>query len=175
MERPVLLGHSYGATLIAAYLARHPQGAEKIVFSAPGAISTHAVNHGTGMVDRLDTDQKLELYRALLQPRALLAWLLSQVDPLAAVRYVEDAELDARFDRTYALTAPGLFCDPPASIPLPTGLGFFANGVQRTIPDMRPALAAVEAPVLVIKPQCDYLPWSYGIDARDAFPNATPS
>jgi proline iminopeptidase len=172
LDRPILIGHSYGGTVIAAYLARHPDGAEKVVFSAPGEIRPHAVSHGTGMVDRLDLEQKLALYGEMVEPRALLAWLLSRVDPRAALRFAGDAELDARFDRTYALSAPGLFCDAPPEIPLPTGLGFFANGVRRTTPDLRPALADVDVPALILKPQCDYLPWSYGSELRDAMPDA---
>jgi proline iminopeptidase len=42
----------------------------------------------------------------------------------------------------------------------------------RRIPDLRPALAGVTAPAIVIKPQCDYLPWTFGTDLVDALPNA---
>jgi proline iminopeptidase len=172
VERPILVGHSYGATLAAAYLARHPAGAARAVLLAPGAIREHRLDYGTGMVDRLTSAQRLELYGALLQPRALLGWLLSQVDVRAAHAFADDAEMDARFDRTYALSVPGLYCVPPTDPPPVHGLGFYTNAVRRRIPDLRAALAAVDIPVLIVKPQCDYLPWSFGTDLARSLPNA---
>lgn len=172
IERPILIGHSYGATLAAAYLARHPGGAARVVLLAPGAIRQHRVEYGTGMVDRLTSAQRLDLYAALLQPRALLGWLLSQVDVRAAHAFAGDAEMDARFDRTYALSVPGLYCDPPADPPPVHGLGFYTNAVRRRIPDLRADLAAVDVPVLIVKPQCDYLPWTFGTDLAESLPDA---
>lgn len=172
VERPLLVGHSYGATLAAAYLARHPGGASRAVLLAPGAIRQHRVEYGTGMVDRLTTAQRLELYGALLQPRALLGWLVSQADVRAAHAFAGDAEMDARFDRTYALSAPGLYCDPPTDPPPVHGLGFYTNAVRRRIPDLRADLAAVDIPVLIVKPQCDYLPWTFGTDLATSLPDA---
>jgi pimeloyl-ACP methyl ester carboxylesterase len=40
------------------------------------------------------------------------------------------------------------------------------------IPDLRPRLAHVDTPTLIIKPQCDYLPWRFGADLARALPNA---
>jgi proline iminopeptidase len=172
VDRAVLVGHSYGGTLAAAYAGKHPSAVEALVFLAPGQIRPYATSWGTGMVDRLGPAQRASLYLELLQPRALLAWLVSQVNPAAARAFIGDDEMDRRFDSSYARSAPGLYCRPPADVPAPRGLGAFTNAMVRRIPDLRPGLAEVEAPALIIKPQCDYLPWSFGTDLATALPDA---
>jgi proline iminopeptidase len=172
VERAVLVGHSYGASLATAYLARHRSNVERIVLLAPGAIRPHAREYGTGMVDRLSDTQRIALYAQLVQPRALLGWLLSQANPVAAHAFAGDRELDARYDRVYQLNVPGLFCNPGIEPATPTGLGFYTNAIRRDVPDLRPALAGVTVPALILKPQCDYLPWIFGVDLAKALPVA---
>ena len=172
VDRTILVGHSYGATIAAAYLARHPSSVERIVLLAPGAIRPHDREYGTGMVDRLSDAQRIALYAQLLQPRALVGWLLAQVNPVAAHAFAGDREFDARYDRIFELNIPGHFCDPRLAPATPTGLGFYTNAIRRDIPDLRPALAGVTVPALILKPQCDYLPWIFGVDLARALPEA---
>ena len=114
----------------------------------------------------------MRLYAKTLEPRALLGYLVTLVNPRAAVRWIGDAEFDARFDTLYALTTPGLACDPSTPLPKPHGLGSFTNAMARSIPDLRDALADVAVPTLILKPQCDYLPWSFGTDIAQAIDGA---
>jgi proline iminopeptidase len=176
IDRAVLVAHSYGATVAAAFAASFPQRVDKFVAIAPGQIRPYPVDFGTGMVARLTRGQQVAVYGRLLSPRALFAWLLTQVSPRAARSVAGDQEMDARFDRLYELTYPGLYCDardPASADPsLPHSLGFYTNAVRRVIPDLRPRLGRVDAPALVIKPQCDYLPWRFGTDLAAALPNA---
>lgn len=173
VERAVLIGHSYGGTLAAAFAAEHPDRVSGLVFLAPGAIREHPREYGTGMVDRLAPQQRSALNGLLFQPRALFGWLLTQGNPRAAHAFAGDREMDARYDRIYAASLPGLFCgSPPADVELPHGLGSYTNAMVRQIPDLRPSSARVDAPALVIKPQCDYLPWTFGTDLVTALPDA---
>ncbi len=172
IERAALIGHSYGGTLAAAYVAEHPDRVSKVAFLTPGEIRPHAVSYGTGMVSRLPDDRRLQLNLALIEPRSLVGWLLSQVNPAAAHAFSDDAEMDARFDRITALAQPGLSCAPPTELPRPSGLGSYTNAMIRSVPDLRGDLARVHAPALVVKPQCDYLPWVFGTDIAAAMPNA---
>lgn len=168
VRRPILIGHSYGGSLIAAYAARHPDAVSGLVFLAPGAIRPGGEAYSSGMRDRLDPDQTLRLYARLIEPRALLGYLLTVTAPRAAAAWIDDAEFDARFDVLYALTSPGLVCDQATDLPEPHQLGFFTNAMARRIPDLRDGLGAVHVPTLILKPQCDYLPWSFGTDVADA-------
>jgi proline iminopeptidase len=176
IDSAVLLAHSYGATLAAAFAAAAPGSVERFIAISPGQVRPYAVDYGAGMVGRLTGAQQFAVYGELLEPRALFTWLLTQVSPRAAHPIAGDREMDARFDRLYERTFPGLYCDArdPATAdpPLPRALGFYTNAIKRTIPDLRPRLAHVDAPTLIIKPQCDYLPWRFGADLARALPNA---
>ena len=57
-------------------------------------------------------------------------------------------------------------------MPHPHGLGFYTNAAVRDIPDLRGALGNSEVPALILKPQCDYLPWTFGTDLAEAIPGA---
>lgn len=170
--RMILVGHSYGAVLAAAYLAAHPDRVERVVFSSPGDLAPDAPP-GTPQ-SRLDLRQRLRLYGLLAPPRALLTWGLVQVDPAAAHAYAGDREVDARQDRVYAATLPGLHCPGHEGTAL-HGLGFYANQVPTSlrrppVPEVRPALRGSRLPVLVIKGQCDYLSWASAAAYLDLFP-----
>lgn len=170
-EQMILIGHSYGAALAAAYIADHPDRVERIILISPGDLR----KGGTGGQPqvRLDADQRWNLYRLLLTPRALLAYALVQVNPLAAHAFADDRELDARQDRVYAATLPGLHCPGRTGPPL-HGLGFYSNAIpqswrQPLEPDITTKLSHAQVPALIIKGQCDYLSWPS--DYLAAFPN----
>jgi proline iminopeptidase len=175
--RMVLIGHSWGATLAAAYLARYPEHVARVVFSSPGALALAEYGAlGAGIVDRLAPTERARLNVLLSQPRALAAWALAQVNPRAAHAFAGDRELDARYDRVYAASAPGLFCDPSLAARVDArGEGFYANQVtlaDATAPDPRLALRQSDVPALILKPGCDYLPWRLAIEYRQTLPHA---
>ena len=169
--RVVLVGHSYGAQLAAAYTAEHPERVERAVFLSPGGLDPQG---GPGRPQaRLTPAQQRQIYRLLLAPRALLAYALVQVDPAAAHAFAGDAELDARQDRVHAAVSPGLHC-PGHTGPALHGLGFYANQVpqswrRRPEPDVRTRLSGTDVPALVVKGQCDYLDWVSATAYLDVF------
>lgn len=178
-ERVILIGHSWGGSVAATYLAAHPDRVEKVVFSSPGAVYWAEMGtSGMGMLGRLTAEQRWQVIEKLLPPRALLAYQLVQVNPRAAHAFAGDHELDARQDQVFASAAPGLFCDvhtPPEEAV--SGLGFYANQVPQATntplpPDPRPALRTLRTPALVLKGSCDYIPWRLTREYLDTLPNA---
>lgn len=178
--RVILIGHSWGGTVCATYLAEHPDHVEKVVFSSPGAVYWPEMGtSGMGMVGRLTSEQRWQVIKGLLPPRALLAYELVQVNPRAAHAFAGDHELDAHYDQIFASAAPGLFCDvrnPPPGEAL-TGVGFYANQVPQSASaarptDPRPMLRTLRTSVLVLKGSCDYIPWRLTMEYRDVLPNA---
>jgi proline iminopeptidase len=174
-EQIILIGHSYGGMVAAAYAAANPERVAKMVLSSPADPSPEA--GGASMVSRLDLGQRLAVYALLLQPRALLGYVLLQVNPRAAYAFAGDAEMDARFDRVYNLTRPALHCAGKPPGPQLHGLGFYAHYYQQSPAsppheDFLPALAEQTIPALVIKGRCDYLSWSSAMAYRRALPNA---
>lgn len=173
-DKLILLGHSYGAYLAAAYLAAHPDRVEKVILSSPGDLDQAGL--GGQPQSRLDGAQRARLYTLLAPPRALLAYTLVQVNPAAAHALTGDGEVDARQDRVYAVTQSAMHC-PGRTAPRLRGLGFYANQVPQSlgrppVPDVRAALRAalVQVPVLVLKGQCDYLDWRSATAYLDVLP-----
>jgi proline iminopeptidase len=174
-ERIVLIGHSYGGSLAAAYAAAHPERVAKMVLSSPEDPSPSV--GGASMLFRLSTEEKLGVYALLLPPRPMLAYTLLQVNPQAAHAFADDPEMDARFDRVYNRTRPALHCrdNPPG--PALHGLGFYAHYYPQsaTSPphaEFLSALSKHDIPTLVIKGRCDYLSWSSAREYLEALPDA---
>ncbi|MFG1951756.1 alpha/beta hydrolase [Micromonospora sp. NPDC048830] len=176
-DRIVLIGHSYGATLAANYLARHPARVSRVVFSSPGRLVPQVGDvSGTGMIGRLDTRQQLAVFGSILSPRAMLTWNLVRANPRAAHALSGDDEMDARFATLYRQSAPGLVCADRPTPPTPARPGFYANQVPlastRQADDIRPTLAGLRVPALILKGACDYLPWSFATDYRRSVPGS---
>ena len=177
-ERVALLGHSWGARVATAYLIRHPSRVTAVVLSAPGEIPVGTDPPRGNPVTRLGSRERVGLYLALAQPRNLFTYALTAADPRQAHRLASDREMDRRFARIYRRTTSALFCDPALADRLGTdGVGFYAHQVPQLRPDREPpvdrtALSSVTAPVLVVKPACDYLPWRLAADYRDTVPTA---
>src|SRR5829696_2015466 len=174
-ERVVLIGHSYGGTLAAAYAAAHPNRVERMVLSFPGDPAPSA--GGASMTFRLTTREKLGVYALLLPPRPMLAYALLQINPEAAHAFASDPELDARQDRIYNRTRPALHCRGKPPGPALHGLGFFANQYPQSATrephaDFLPGLEGRSIPTLVVKGRCDYLSWSSAQEYLGVLPEA---
>jgi proline iminopeptidase len=176
-ERMILIGHSYGGTLAAHYLAAHPARVLKMVLSSPGPLDP-ADTSGRNATARLPPGRRLNSYAAALQPRALLAYALLNVNPASAHAYLGDAEADARNDTLLHLADPALHCDRAQWRPASHGSGFYAmqypqSATAPAMPDVRRQLAGNPTPVLVLKGRCDYLSWHAAVDYRQVLPRTT--
>jgi proline iminopeptidase len=173
-ERVVLIGHSRGGAIAAAYAAAHPEHMAKIVLSSPEDPSPSA--GGASMVYRLTTKEKVSVYALLLPPRPMLAYALLQVNPEAARAFASDAEMDARFDRVYNRTRPALHCRSKPPSPILHGLGFYAHYYPQsasspTHENFLPDLGGRDIPTLVIKGRRDYPSWSSAQEYVRALPD----
>jgi pimeloyl-ACP methyl ester carboxylesterase len=176
----VLHGHSWGALIVVAYAQEHPDHVAALVLSAPGGLPFGGAQPVAGdLTTRLDSGQKTRLYLQLMRPRNLFAYALTSADARVAHSVAGDRELDRRFARIYRASTPALFCDERLADRVGTnGLGYYAHYVPQLHPDPGDEpldlsrLAMIKAPVLVIKPACDYLPWSSIASYQQAFPQA---
>ncbi|GAA3240128.1 alpha/beta hydrolase [Nonomuraea helvata] len=174
-ERMVLIGHSYGGALAAHYLAAYPTRVASLVLSSPGPLDP-ADTSGNEATSRLPLNRRLGTYAAALQPRALLAYALLQVNPAAAYAYFPDTEADARNDTILHLADAGLHCTRTQWQPMTHGSGFYAQQYPQlatapTAPDVRRDLAGNPTPVLLLKGRCDYLSWHAAVDYRQVLPH----
>lgn len=163
-----LHGHSWGARIAVAYAQDYPDRVAALVLSAPDDLPVNGGVMTPGdLTTRLDGSQKVRLYLRLARPRNLFTYVFTAADASVAHRVAGDREMDTRFAAIYRDSTPALFCDARLADRVGTsGLGYYAHYVPQLHAD--PAdepvdldrLARVKAPVLVIKPACDYLPWS---------------
>jgi proline iminopeptidase len=176
----VLHGHSWGALFVVAYAQEHPDHVAALVLSAPGDLPFGGAQPVAGdLTTRLDGAQKTRLYLQLMRPRNLFAYALTSADARVAHKLAGDREMDRRFAPIYRTSTPALFCDERLADRVGTnGLGYYAHYVPQLHPDpgdepLDPQrLAMIKAPVLVIKPACDYMPWSSIAAYQRAFPQA---
>ncbi len=162
--RVTLLGHSWGAQVALGYAVRHPDRAERLVFIAPGEVPFDGVAMTPGSPQsRLTPDDAAALYTLAMRPRNLFTYALTVVDPRIAHRFVPDAEADARYRELYLAAAPGLVC-PGHDVPdAPERLGHYANHGPGVEPGHRTGVTAgslerlAAHPVLILRPECDYL------------------
>lgn len=161
-DRMILVGHSWGAVVAANYAAQHTDHVEALIALAPGSLDPDAEDADDPSV-RLHGRDRVRLLSRLLRPRELYTYGLASIDPVTAHRIAGDAEMDRRYDAILKAVWPAMFCEPAeAARREPPSAGFYSH--QRL--QRQPAVYLLESPVvdppptLVIKPQCDYLPWS---------------
>jgi proline iminopeptidase len=180
-EQMILVGSSWGGTLAAHYLAAHPDRVEQAVVSSPGAIWPPAFAE-----EGATTGPEDEIISEAATPRFAVVWALQQINPTAAHNLASDQEMSGFFQpligRVIASDVAG--CDPegeaifpPAEPQIPRGLGYYANMMtvasMHRVDDPRPALERVEAPILILRGECDRLRPEVTHEYRDLFPNAT--
>ncbi|MEU4392790.1 alpha/beta hydrolase [Kribbella sp. NPDC023855] len=179
----VLLGHSSGARLVTRFAVLHPQRVAGLVLSAP-AFPPSPKGGPQRLGDpttRLGKRERLRLYSYLLRPRNLFTYTLAKVSITRAHEAVGDAEMDARFAEIYRRTTPALFCNHQFDDRLGvTGVGHYAHEALTAdtsplnVPAASPAQShrPFSAPVLIVKPSCDYLPWATVSASAELFSSA---
>jgi proline iminopeptidase len=176
-DRIVLVGGSWGGTLIAHYLAAHPDRVDRAVVASPGPMWGPAFAGADRLTEAGWHDQQAVLSR---HPRFLLAHaLMALVGPRTARTLLPDRQLDGVFE---ALVSdldmrPGCATATARTARAPRGFGFWANAATsfdaERVPDPRPKLRQATAPVLVLRGECDYIAWPVTREYRDVLPNAT--
>lgn len=178
-DRVVLHGHSWGARIVVAYAQDHPGRVAALILSAPGDLPLDGGPVTPGdLTTRLSGAQRVRLYLRLARPRNLFTYALTAGDARVAHALAGDREMDGRFAAIYRASTPALFCDSRLANRVGTaGVGYYAHYVPQLHPDPTDEpvdlvwLARVRVPLLLIKPACDYLPWSTA-GYRRAFPQA---
>jgi hypothetical protein len=120
--------------------------------------------------------EQLRLYALLVQPHVLLGWTLLQLNPEAAHAFVGDAEMDAATTGSTTRAGPA----PTAAAPRPARPCTASASTPTGFPSRPPPAPSptrgrrwrAYTPAPVIKGSCDYPSWAYGMDYRQALPNA---
>ncbi|MFJ8685785.1 alpha/beta fold hydrolase [Micromonospora wenchangensis] len=179
-ERIIVVGQSWGGSLAAQYLAAHPQHVARAVFTSPGPIWAGAYPDGGGGDPwaRMTAEQRRQRDDLFASPRVIAQAILQGVNPNAARALVGDDEADALMHAVAVLGKDTARC--PGSAPAEAHdnhQGFYVN--QQTvedfahIPDPRPALRQARVPALIMRGECDFVPWEETYEYRRTLPQAT--
>ncbi|MFC0531958.1 alpha/beta fold hydrolase [Phytohabitans kaempferiae] len=179
VERLTLVGASWGAQLIANYLAAHPERVARAVLTSPGTIWSPAFPSSTQLTPagRRDQQDVVDTH-----PRFMIAHVvLAVAGPRAARTLLPERGMDAEYealvgglDMRPGCAGPGGADDAGTE---PAGFGFWANAMTvrdaGQAPDPRPALRGLETPVLVLRGECDYIAPAVAAEYGQLLPNTT--
>ncbi len=176
VEKVILFGQSWGAALAANYLANYPQHVERVIFTSPGEMwagsgLSNDFSRTAGSKADLVTDLRFDLAYSLLDINPQAAQnLLSQREANGYLEVLAQDLLSQSFCKEDADRVPSL--DPD----VPLGFNFYAllltEKNQTGLIDPRPLLSNLDTPALILKGECDYIPWEITMQYRQALPNA---
>ena len=179
-ERVVLLGESWGATLVANYMAVYPEHVARVIFTSPGVISPADWPGSLTPASRLPIDRQQQSNALFAHPRFHAWQILLQHNVQAAYQFIPEAELDGFADVWIASFVDGATCgpDPQAREDLSAGFGFWSmtmtnRDMSEREFDPHAALASNQTPALILRGECDYIPAPVAAAYKDTLPSAT--
>ena len=181
--RMILIGHSWGSTLAASYMAKYASHVAKVVFYSPGPMWLYPP--GTQKVDYSRTGGARSGFPSL---RFLAAMLLLGRNPDASQALLPQLEAEELVVPLIAPTIPSFVCKGDAS-KLPELMSTLAtSGINpRVNPyvlqsmlslaakpegDPHAALRGNRTTAMILFGECDYVPWGGALDYRRTFSNA---
>jgi pimeloyl-ACP methyl ester carboxylesterase len=176
-EKLIVVGHSWGAALLANYLAVHPDRVARAVFDSPG--NFEATPNASHFDERMSTDAKLGMKRILGTPRmAAFGLLVETFNSPNGPYFIPEPELAAGFTQAIKGALPVTVCDPK-NVEDTSGMSGFGvwpnlilNGQIDSEQSPKKALEQVSVPSLVLRGECDYIDWKVTRLYRETIPNA---
>lgn len=186
-ERMILIGHSWGSTLAASYMARYPDHVSKAIFHSPGPIwSFEDARLDLSFTDA-GKDADVHLGAGLPPPRFLAGLYLMQQNPHAAENLLSQREAGEIFAPLEAQNTASLVCKG-ASGRIPSfitgikdrsdnpGLNPYVllrleDETEIAADDPHAALRTNKTPAIVLVGECNFLSWETAADYRKTFPN----
>lgn len=182
-EKVILVGQSFGANIINHYAAIHPARVEKLVFSSPDIMRPPRRENGRYVdIDSLypvpDSLNFIEPYNFVNEVNLTAAKPKSIVATLGAllldVKLISDTQMDRMLNTLAGKFTRGMVCNPNNVFPEEGGGGLYAYLATNNndMPDIRGEIAQVQAPVLVLQGQCEYIPFGAAWEYVELYPDA---
>jgi pimeloyl-ACP methyl ester carboxylesterase len=182
-ERMILIGHSWGSTLAASYMAKYPAHVSKVVFHSPGSIWNI---RGSYPYDYSRTDAGTQTQS--LPPLRFIAGLyLLDRNLEAGEQAVPQREAEDMMGPLEASAGSTVICKGDAA-KLPAVIARVKDQVdnpglnpyvlQRLIDltmdprgDPHTELKTNKTPAILLVGECNYIPWTVALDYRQTFAN----
>jgi pimeloyl-ACP methyl ester carboxylesterase len=177
----ILMGASWGGTLVATYMATFPQHVAKAIFTSPAPINEAEWADEGLITSRLSQASQQQYHQTFYTPRFITWYLLGLLNPRAAHTLVSDREADAFFNTFLQLILQATVCDP-AHLPKGQvlGNGFYDNIFTTTDAqhrhgnvNPRTMLASNHTPTLILTGACNYVKWAVAWQYKATLPNST--
>lgn len=181
-DKIILIGHSFGSTLAANYLAKYPDHVAKVVFYSPSSIWNFAEQQEHFDFSRTDGAPAFPSLRI----RMLATLLLLDRNADAAQNLLPQPEAEELFVTSLAPAVGGLVCkgDRGQLPPLMRGMSSvnphlnplvtesMANSTGEAAHDPHSALRGNKTTAMILFGECDYVPWSSALDYRKTLAKA---
>jgi pimeloyl-ACP methyl ester carboxylesterase len=177
-EQMMLAGTSWGSVLAAHYMAAFPNHTARVIFMSPGVLGDRRnVRYDYKRTAASD-------YDSILLPtlRFVIAGALARINPHAAQAFASQNEMDRLYD-TF-ITGPGVeyqvnckgYQPDLAKQTRSEGANYYVNLLTlqslKKKPDPRPALRTNHTPALIVRGECDYIPWEATYSYKETLPDA---
>lgn len=180
-QQVILMGASWGGTLVATYMATYPQHVAKAIFTSPAPINEAEWSDEGQITSRLSAAEQQQYHQTLYTPRFITWYLLGLINPRAAHTLVSDREADAFFNTFVQGISQGTVCDaghlPKGQV---QGYGFYDNIFTTTDAqhrhgnvNPRTLLASNHTPALILTGACNYIKWAVTWQYKATLPNST--
>lgn len=171
-KNTVLIGQSWGGFLGTYYAANHPSEINKLILTSPGDIepadSIAQAKHKPGVMSELtNIDKRTEQINSKIENSMSLkekTWLVI-ASITANTTLISDNKVDGVFNDLSEIFGKAMVCDS-THINEPDGkpgmyCAIFTKKSFSDIPaNIKAKISAYKNPVLILKGQCDYIPWS---------------
>jgi pimeloyl-ACP methyl ester carboxylesterase len=185
VDRMILIGHSWGSTLAASYIAKYPTHVSKVVFHSPGAL--WKLDETTPFEwNRTDADRP-QIEPSRISLRLLAALYLQERNPDAAERLLPQQEAEERMAPPMAHGGDTLVCKGHSSmVPKiiagvesqtdnpglnPYVMEGLVGQTEAAEGDPHAALQGNKTGAILLVGECNYIPWEVALDYRRTFSN----
>jgi proline iminopeptidase len=172
----ILIGQSWGAILATAYLSKHPNRIDKIIFTSPGPIypiNYAEINKPSPVSFRL----RAPLYTNKAANESSTNFRIKAITFLATrfdIKIASDKEVDEYADYLDSKAYKSAICDTSINLSNRGGNGFYASIMTYKsileLKDFREKIKGINTPVLILKGQCDNQPWGATNEYLSLFP-----
>lgn len=176
-EKVILIGQSWGASLAGLYLANHPNKVAKLILTGPGPILPLPNN-----IQQILAPDSLNLKKPQFSNKEanekvidLRIKLLTFFAQNFGIKLASDEEMDAFQTYLNGELNKAIVCDTSRALQAEAGGGFYAQVMTlksfNETQNVRPKINGINIPLLLMKGQCDAMPWAYMKEYMDLFPN----
>jgi pimeloyl-ACP methyl ester carboxylesterase len=176
-DKMVLIGHSWGSTLAASYMAKYPGHVAKVIFHSPADIWDWK---DPPDYSRTDSPGFTAFFPGV---RMMAAIMLADRNPDAAESLVSQREMEGLFIPELDAELGTIVCKghsdhlPPevasmhAAHENPAMNPYVQRNLQFDNGDPHEALRKDPTPAILMYPECNYVPWAGAVDYRKTLPN----